>query len=239
MTRITPVLERVRLLVHRWGYDVHRDPFRHRFVPTLRERGIDAVLDIGANHGQFGAELRLAGYSGRIISVEPLPETFEVLQRRTTGDHAWTACRSAVSERPGTVTLNVSANTVSSSVLPILDVHTLAAPSSQYVASEEVASTTIDALMAEHGLVPSSTLCKIDVQGYEHAVLDGASGTLPTLGGIRTELSLVPLYEGQLLMADMVDRLGSEGLELWMLDPGFVDPDSNRLLQLDGTFFRT
>jgi FkbM family methyltransferase len=232
------LLARLRLLVNRAGYDVTRENFKHRFVFALRERAITTVLDIGANTGQFAQALRRARYDGAIVSVEPLSAAFDELRRHAARDRYWTAQRAAVSAEPGILTMNVAANSVSSSALPILDRHTAAAPASRYVTTENVAATTVDALVDEHGLVPETTLLKIDVQGYEQSVLDGAVATLPRFGAVRTELSLVPLYAGQALLPELVQRLGQHGLELWFVEPGFTDPVTRRLLQLDGVFFR-
>ena len=232
------VLAQLRLLVNRAGYDVTRENFKHRFVFALREQAITSVLDIGANTGQFARALRRAKFDGDIVSVEPLSAAFDELREHTARDPRWTAQRAAVSDRPGTLTLNVAANSVSSSALPILDRHTVAAPASRYVTTENVVATTVDALVDEHGLVPETTLLKIDVQGYEQSVLDGAVETLPRFGAVRTELSLVPLYDGQALLPELVARLGEQGLELWFVEPGFTDPVTRRLLQLDGMFFR-
>jgi FkbM family methyltransferase len=232
------VLSQLRLLVNRAGYDVTRDHFKHRFVYALHQAGIDSVLDIGANVGQFGAQLRRAGFSGRIHSVEPLQNAFAQLQVSAAGDGRWTAQCAAVSAAPGTLRINVSGNSVSSSVLPMLDRHAEAAPQAQYVGAEDVVATTVDAIVAEHRLDPERTLLKIDVQGYEDEVLAGAAKSLDRFVGVRTEMSLVALYDGQLLMPEMVDLLTGHGLELWYLEPGFVDPQSRRLLQLDGLFLR-
>ena len=46
----------------------------------LRERGINLVLDVGANEGWFGVRLRASGYRGRIVSFEPLEEMFAYAQ---------------------------------------------------------------------------------------------------------------------------------------------------------------
>jgi hypothetical protein len=101
-----------------------------------------------------------------------------------------------------------------------------------------VPATTVDDLVARHGLVPEVTLLKIDVQGYERAVLDGAAATLGQFRAVRTELSLVPLYDGQPLLAQMVEYLAGQGLDLWLIEPGFSEPVTRRLLQLDGVFVR-
>jgi FkbM family methyltransferase len=231
-------VESARLLVHRAGFDVKRDEFSANFVPALKAHGISEVLDIGANAGQFAIEMRRAKVTGRIVSVEPLSAPFAQLSARATGDPLWSVERAAVSDAPGTLTINVAGNSVSSSVLPMLDQHAQAAPSSRYVATEEVPAITVDELVERHGMVPESAVLKIDVQGYEKAVLDGAAKTLGRFGAVRTEMSLVPLYDGQALLPDLLELLTSAGLELWSVEPGFTDPVSRRLLQLDGIFFR-
>jgi FkbM family methyltransferase len=232
-------VERARLLVHRAGFDVKRDDFKHNFVPALKQHDVTDVLDIGANTGQFATELRRADVGGRIVSVEPLRTAFDVLAARASGDASWICEQAAVSDRPGSLTINVAGNSVSSSVLPMTDRHAAAAPTSQYVASEEVPATTVDDLVARHGLEPERTLLKIDVQGYEMAVLSGAVETLPRFAAVRTEMSLVPLYEGQALLPELITHLTARGFELWSVEPGFVEPTTRRLLQLDGIFFRS
>lgn len=228
----------VRRLVNRTGFDVTREHFKHRFVHSLDLHRIDTVLDIGANTGQFALALRRAGFTGRIHSVEPLAEAFAALQRAGTRDPAWTAERAAVSDEPGLVVINVAGNSVSSSILPMLDRHADAAPSSRYVATEDVRATTVDEIVADRGLRPESTLLKIDVQGFEKSVLDGARKNLAGFAGVRTEMSLVELYEGQALLPEIVALLGAVGFDLWYVEPGFVEPGTRRLLQLDGVFFR-
>lgn len=232
------VMVRARLLVQAAGYDIVRDPFKHKFLPALAQHGITAALDVGANTGQFGEELRRGKFGGRIVSVEPLRDAFDKLQRVAAGDANWAVERAAVAAVPGTITMNVSENSVSSSVLPMLDRSVQAAPQTRYVATEEVTATTVDELVERHGLVPESTLLKVDVQGFESAVLDGAKETLPRFGAVRLEMSLVPLYDGEVLMPEMTSRLADAGFELWLVAPGFTEPGTQRLLQLDGVFFR-
>jgi FkbM family methyltransferase len=208
-------------------------------VNALHAHGITSVIDVGANIGQFGEALRRTGFTGRIHSVEPLQQAYGQLAARVASDATWTAERGALSDAPGTVQMNVSANSVSSSVLPMLDTHADAAPQSRYVATEDVPATTVDELVARIGFDPATTLLKIDVQGYEKSVLDGAPKTLAAIAGVRTELSLTSLYDGQALLPDIVTYLADQDLELWFIEPGFRDPATRRLLQLDGTFFRS
>ncbi|MDT4920199.1 MAG: hypothetical protein QOI15_1101 [Pseudonocardiales bacterium] len=235
---ITRAAHGAKMLVHRAGFDVSRDTFKHRFMYQVAQHGIDTVLDIGANAGQFGTLLRQSRFTGLIHSVEPLRSAYDQLAAVAAADPHWNVQRAAVSAEPGTLTMNVSSNSVSSSVLPMLERHASAAPSAQYVTQEEVPATTVDEIVAATGLEPERTLLKVDVQGYEREVLDGASKTLPTFRAVRTEMSLVPLYDGQALMPEIVDLLGRHGFELWFIEPGFTEPGTRRLLQLDGIFFR-
>jgi hypothetical protein len=79
---------------------------------------------------------------------------------------------------------------------------------------------------------------KIDVQGFEPQVLEGAARLLDRTQGVQLELSLAPLYEGQTLFLPLVDWLAKKGFELWALIPGFIDNKTGRMLQVDGIFFR-
>lgn len=226
------------MVAHRAGFDVTRETFKRHFVASLRQHGIDAVLDIGANTGQFAEELRRAAFTGHIVSVEPLGDAFAVLERAAQEDSTWLTHRAAVGAHAGVLTMNVAGNSVSSSVLPMLARHSDAAPQTAYVSTEDVPATTVVDLVQRYGLEPSRTLLKIDVQGYEQPVLAGASPLLAEFAGVRTEMSLVPLYDGQVLMPEIMSHLLDRGFEMWTIEPGFVEPSTGRLLQADGVFFR-
>jgi hypothetical protein len=81
-------------------------------------------------------------------------------------------------------------------------------------------------------------LLKIDTQGSDWEVLEGAQKTLPLVHGAYCELSTVSLYEGQRLWLDMIDRLSKEGFTLWSIQRGFTDRQDGRMLQADAAFFR-
>ena len=52
-----------------------------------------------------------------------------------------------------------------------------------------------------------SPYLKIDTQGYEWKVLEGATEVLNYLCGIQLEVSLLPLYEGQPEFLKIVDKI--------------------------------
>lgn len=210
-----------------------------RMFKLLSHHGIGTVIDVGANDGGFGRFLREGGFRGDILSFEPLEEAHRSLTATAAGDPAWhVAPRMALGASNDEIEINVAGNSTSSSILPMLGAHVEAAPQSRYVGSQRVALRRLDGV--SHAAIEKgdSIFLKIDTQGYEMPVLQGASALLPRIRGVLLELSLTPLYEGQALYLDMINWMAAEGFELWNVIPGFVDPSSGRMLQMDGVFFR-
>jgi FkbM family methyltransferase len=235
-----------REALHRAGVDLIRWPRWEPYFQTAQQldrHDVGCVVDVGANDGGFATSLRRFGYSGRILSFEPVPEVFGALAARTSGDPAWTPLQLALGDREDVVTINVAGNAgASSSMLPMLDRHTAAAPQAAYVRSEQVRQVRLDDVPEVSQLVDDGTpfFLKIDVQGYERAVLDGAPRVLGarSLVGLQLELSLTPLYEGAMTWREGFDLVDDIGLAPTALHPAFTDPRSGELLQVDGVFFR-
>lgn len=225
----------VRRALQRADLEVGRGSFAGRLASTLESRGIDTVLDVGANVGQYTALLRSAGFEGTVVSCEPLSGAYAELERRAAKDHRWTTLNTAVGAERGEITINVAANSFSSSVREMTSAHLRAAPGSGYVATERVPVTTVAELVADHRLDPARCLLKIDTQGFEDEVLRGAGDLLGSLAGVQLELSFVELYAGQSLFDELVGRMAGLGYRIQQLDPGISDPDG-RLLQVDGLF---
>lgn len=212
----------------------------HRFGRLLREREIGLVVDVGANKGGFAGKVRAAGYAGPLISFEPLQEAHQILQTLAAESSTWTiAPRMALGAEPGEARLHVAGNSSSSSLLPMLKAHEEAAPGSAYIAEETVQIQRLDGVLPGWlDPLPNRMLLKIDTQGYERQVLEGAAGILDKVDILQLELSLLPLYEGQWLLEEALARLNTLGYTLWSLSEVFADPRSGRLLQVDGVFVR-
>jgi len=233
----------VRRTANRFGVDIHR----HR--PESSEAGrltrmlschcVDVVLDVGANTGQFAQSLRKAGYQGRTVSFEPLSTAHAELIRASHSDPRWEiAPRAAIGDHDGEIEMHVAGNSVSSSALNMLDSHAKAAPASAYVDIERVRLASMDTISRAYLHPDSIAFLKVDTQGYEDRVLDGATELLSALTGVQLELSLVSLYDGQQLFDTLVERMRSIGYSIWAIWPGFQHPESGRMLQVDVTFFR-
>ena len=211
-----------------------------KLVSSLQKFEIDLVLDVGANKGQFASEIRQCGYAGRIVSFEPLSQAHSELLQASAGDPMWEAYpRCALGDHDGEVEINIAGNSESSSILPMMESHRSAAPESAYQGKEIVPIKTLDAVAGQYLKNARAPFLKIDTQGFEWHVLDGARDALPHIKGILVELSLVPLYEGQHLWHEVMARLEAEGFTLWAFKPTFSDLSQGRTLQVDGVFYRT
>ncbi len=120
----------------------------------------------------------------------------------------------------------------------MLDAHLKAAPESNYVGTEVLPLRRLDTVAAEYLRPDSRLFIKVDTQGFERQVLQGAAGLMKQATGLQLELSLVPLYENQSLYDELIATLKARGFELWDFTTDFVDATTGRVLQGNGTFFR-
>lgn len=239
----SPWRRAVKRVLRGFGYDVIQyrpsSSDAAKLTALMRHAGVDLVLDVGANEGQFAQELRDGGYRGRIVSFEPLRDAHAKLARAAAGDAAWTVHeRCAIGDHDGEVEIHVAGNSVSSSIRPMLEQHAQSAPESRYVGTERVPLRRLDDIAMAHAEGARSLHLKIDTQGFEGAVLRGAPRLLQRARVVQLELSLVPLYEGQELWEHFMALMQAQGFVPWTLLPGFVDPQTGRTLQLDGVFLR-
>jgi FkbM family methyltransferase len=210
-----------------------------QLVKALKYFDIGTVVDVGANAGQFGSSIRTFGFKGDILSFEPLPDAHILLQKAAASDEFWkVAERMAIGDSEGEVNINISENSVSSSILPILNSHVEAASESAYVGKIPCHVSTLDSQLEEIIKLGSKYFLKIDTQGFEWAVLDGAKTALDGCVGLVIEMSLVPLYEGQKLWDKIYSRLEDEGFEIWAIQPGFCNKESGQTLQMDIVFIK-
>jgi len=237
------VKELLRRSLRGLGYDLHR------FLPVLspdaqlgallRHFEIDLVFDVGANTGQYGAHLRGLGYAGELVSFEPLPDAHQALTRAAAGDPRWqVAPRAAIGNQDGEITINIAGNSASSSLLDMLDEHRTAAPESAYVGTATAPIQRLDTVAPAWLAAPRRLLLKIDTQGYQDRVLAGGPATIAAAAAVQLEVSLAPLYAGQPSFETLGQAMAGHGLVLWALWPGFADPASGRILQIEAIYAR-
>lgn len=210
-----------------------------QFTSQLERNRIDLVLDVGANSGQFGLDLRNSGFSGQIVSFEPLSAAHAELTRAAAVDPKWTvAPRTAVGASRGETEINIAGNSYSSSLLPMLDRHLEGAPNSAYSGREKCPILCLDDFLDEHFPDHSPIGLKIDTQGYEQFVLQGIERHLDRVKVVVLEMSLTPLYGNAASMEQLHRWLTTRGLVCVGIHPEFIDPQTEELLQVNGLFAR-
>jgi FkbM family methyltransferase len=222
-------------LASRLGYV---NPGWARRARIFAARDVTVVLDIGADVGSYGKEIRHAGYSGRIVSIEPLSDSFSELERAAADDSRWSCRQLAVGNLDGVEEMHISDASASSSFMPMTARHLAGAPRSRYVATEQVQISRLDSIWSEVIDDGDRVFMKLDVQGFELEALRGAEQSLGQVVGMQVELSLVPLFDGAPGYLDVIDHLAERGLRLAGFEEVFSDPESGEMLQVDGLFVR-
>lgn len=237
------IKRRVQKITRKFGYQVSKYPSTTHPSAQMRRllaaHGIDLVLDVGANVGQFGRYMRRdVGYSGRIISFEPQSAAFGQLRKESEGDPLWDVYNFALGESEGRAELLIAGNSGSSSLLTMLPLHIKAAPDSAYVGSEMVEVKRLDAIFDSLCDGATRIFLKVDTQGFELPLLRGGAESLQRIDLVQLEMLLSPLYRDAALFGELHDFMEARDFHLISLLPGFTDPATGRLLQVDGVYRR-
>jgi len=220
--------------VLRRAYGLGRSHLIYRANPLKRRRAQafyrqfvgagDLCFDVGAHLGDRTTHFLNLG--ARVVAVEPQPALMTALRRRFHDERRVTLIAAGLGAEAGQAELAIDpANP------------TVATLSSDFIAAARrtagfrhvcwrervtVEVTTLDALIAAHG---TPRFCKIDVEGYEHAVLDGLSQPLPCLS-----LEYLPAaLEPALGAIARLQRLGayrfnhSPGESMRLIEPRSID----------------
>jgi FkbM family methyltransferase len=172
------------------------------------------VYDIGAHEGVWSEMCQAVFAPAKCLLFEPQREVRErAMTRRPPPPANWQMLPVALGDHQETQSLHLSRNLAASSLLPPLASGSAALADIQTVGEEKVEVVPLDMLVATKGL-PKPDFVKIDVQGFEGRVLAGGQQTLSATKRMVIEVSLHPLYDGQTLMAEVLQTLSAWGFEL-------------------------
>lgn len=227
--RINSFLSQFSLQVSTTTFDIRK--FLQQYSPTI-------VIDVGANTGQFAIQVLKSGFSGTLVSIEPMSVAHAELVKSAKRYSNWHILpRMGIGDVPGIFKLNISENSVSSSLLNMSEVHLKAAPKSRYTQHEEVEVRTLDEALSNFSLENNFVFLKIDTQGYEENVLKGASKTLEVIDIVMIEVSIVPTYNQNFLSEETINFMNNMNFKLIDLNP-VLRSQTNQLLQCDFIFLK-
>ena len=199
------------------AHELHLLPERLHLRRLFDYLDIDCVFDVGANAGQYATMLReQVGYRGPIISFEPIPELAASLRERAAQDPDWHIQAMALDREAGTATFHVMReNEFSSLRRPAGNQPGTFAAANDIVRDIQVERSTVQAQMQrwQTQLGFKRPFLKMDTQGNDLAVMEGAGDSLATFAGLQTELAILRLYDGS---ADFAATLSA------CQDKGFV-----------------
>lgn len=203
--------------------------------------GVDCVLDVGANAGQYATMLRRdVGYRGTILSFEPNPDVFAMLDQASRRDDDWHVYNIALSDRDGQAEFNImAADQFSSLNLPSAGLEPIFAVRNRVERIVHVPCSRLDTLLPD--LAPAHSarviLLKMDTQGHDAAVCAGAGAALTLMAGVQTELTVRALYAGApdwRMMVAALDEMGFVPNAIFANNKGHFP----LLVEMDGLFVR-
>ncbi len=219
-------------IVKHFGFEIRRT--EPDLIDYITNRGINIVLDVGANVGQFGELLRLKGYTGKIISFEPVHAVYQTLAAKAAADGDWDANNFALGAKSEQTMINVSQSSVFSSILPATRAAARFDKQAIVASVEEIVVKRLDDLSLDRS---SHILLKIDTQGFEKAVLEGGQHLLPTMKGILLELPIVHLYEGTWQFHQAVEYMSQAGFVPAQIHPvNYHSADYTSIVEVDCLF---
>ena len=191
---------------------------------VLKGFEFSTIVDCGSNFGQFIAFSRIFYPNATIFAFEPLPYCYNKINNIFSLDSFVTVSLSALGDAEGSSTFFESFNSGSSSILPIEDMHINCFPGTQLKEESIVCVTTLDSYFSNGSRLVSPSLLKLDVQGYELAVLSGCTQVLNSFDFIICEITFKTFYSGQCSPSSLISFLLDHGFTLVSIyDPIYVN----------------
>lgn len=199
----------------------------------IQRLDVNLIVDIGANMGQFGQQIR-SFYNGEIISFEPISSVFQTLKQVIQFDPKWNAYQYALGSRNSTETMHVTHRTeFSSFLLPNSFAQQQFGSSTHERQPEEVAVRRLDELLSEIAtdLSDKRLFVKMDTQGFDLEVFRGMQNILPQVVALQSEVSLLPLYREMPHWTESIVQYEKAGLQVIGMFP--VSRNGQQIIEYD------
>jgi FkbM family methyltransferase len=203
----------------------------------LQDYGIKTVIDVGANIGQFALMIHKIINDAAIYSFEPISECYKELVNKEDQINNLKYFNLALGIETREGVINRNEFLPSSSILDMESLHKEVFPYTSKTSQEKINITSLDKIHNEIDWV-QKILLKIDVQGYELEVLEGAKNSLNSVDLIIVETSFLKLYNNQPLFEDVYNFLYSRSFRYRGNFDQIINPNTGRILQADAIFVK-
>lgn len=234
----------LKILFHFLRIEVHRIqtinqvnaliPTEMRQLAWLKQLPIKTVIDIGANQGQFSRKIFQLLPNAKIYAFEPLPDCYSALVAAFDKNSNFTAFNVALGNETGQAQIYKNEFSPASSLLPLAKLHKKTFPYAQEVLMQEIKIFKLDDLTKSLEL-DKPFLIKVDVQGFEHQVIEGGISIFQRASVIIIELSILPLYEEQICFDGIYKKLIYLGFQYYGNYDQAHDRDG-RVIYVDSIF---
>jgi FkbM family methyltransferase len=184
---------------------------------------VDCVFDVGANSGQYADRLRTeVGYSGVIVSFEPIPELAQQLRAKAAADRSWFIEELALDAQEGHATFNILANNEFSSLHQVsVTGANLFREHLQVSRQVPVRTSTVAVQLQKYKerFAFKRPFLKMDTQGHDLKVASGAGEQLREFIGLQSELAIHRVYERSPTFQEALEFYRANGFELSALVP--------------------
>lgn len=215
------------------------DNRKARMRRILDTTGVTCIVDVGAHVGEFVELARLGcGYRGRIVSFEPTAASFQQLQATWAADPQWTGVQLALGRVSGTETIRTFTGSNMNSILQPSLVGRTVFPA-EFAASgiEQVQVRRLDEVANDYFPTDDMVLLKIDTQGGDLSVIEGAVGILGQVVALIVELPVASIYDQMPTFCQLWDRIHELGFAASALFP--IASAGLAVLEFDGYFVRS
>jgi FkbM family methyltransferase len=206
----------------------------------LKKLGVRSVIDVGSNEGQFARYIlkRIPGVS--LYCFEPVPQAFAKLSHWASSMRNVELFNVALGETTGKIEMLLHADhTPSSSILPTTALSSELYPFTKNQERVEVKVERLDDVLgAVSRQVKPPYIVKLDVQGYEGAVIRGGRSIFSGATACIVEISLDALYEGQSSFREIFLELDALSFR-YAGNLGQVYADDGHIIYLDAVFVRS